>query len=162
MYVSQHEIPEGYDEASGCQVYLYFHERTYCVPSVVLGLRLSSHLLLDPHPLSLPENDAWAVSHALNSLDVLAYAASHIKNIWSVSNGKGAFIPDPTVKLVAASNGQVLTRLGPWYVEPDGEVALKKESEGTTHSALCGRPHKLRRRSKSSMNPAQAPVASAP
>lgn len=66
----------------------------------------------------------------LSSLDVIAFAPSHIKNIWHVSNGEGAFIPDPTVKLVAASNGQVLTRLGPWTIESDGEVALKLESEG--------------------------------
>eukprot|EP00045_Choanoeca_perplexa_P014142 m.164602 g.164602 ORF g.164602 m.164602 type:complete len:874 (-) comp16584_c0_seq1:1668-4289(-) len=102
VFKCQTNIPEGYDKAEGSDVYLYFHA----------------------------DNDAWVITHMLNSLDVIAFAPSHIKNIWHVSNGEGAFIPDPTVKLVAASNGQVLTRLGPWTIEADGEVALKLESDG--------------------------------
>ncbi|EGD79828.1 hypothetical protein PTSG_10811 [Salpingoeca rosetta] len=99
VYLSDHEIPDGYDDASGCKLYLYFHE----------------------------ENDAWVVSHVLNSLDVIAFAPSRITSIWHVATGKGPFVPDPTVKLIAASTGKVLTRLGAWTVEPSGEVALKIE-----------------------------------
>jgi hypothetical protein len=45
------------------------------------------------------DNDAWVLSHQLSSLDVVAYAPSHIKNIWHVNNGKGPFVPDPSVKI---------------------------------------------------------------
>eukprot|EP00730_Choanoeca_flexa_P019040 TRINITY_DN9285_c0_g1_i4.p1 TRINITY_DN9285_c0_g1~~TRINITY_DN9285_c0_g1_i4.p1 ORF type:complete len:874 (+),score=226.91 TRINITY_DN9285_c0_g1_i4:141-2762(+) len=102
VFKSQNTVPDGYDKAEGSSVYLYFHA----------------------------DNDAWVISHKVKSLDVIAFAPSHIKNIWHVANGEGAFVPDPTVKLVAASNGEVLTRLGPWTIEADGEVALKMESEG--------------------------------
>eukprot|EP00056_Hartaetosiga_gracilis_P013581 m.226118 g.226118 ORF g.226118 m.226118 type:complete len:865 (+) comp13863_c5_seq4:6572-9166(+) len=96
---SDHFVPEEYESAAGCSLYIYFHE----------------------------DNDAWVISHELNSLDVLAYCPSHIKNIWHVATGKGPFVPDPTVKLIGG-NGEVLTRLGPWTVEPSGEVALKMEA----------------------------------
>ena len=47
------------------------------------------------------DNDAWVISHILNSRDVLAYAPSRITSIWHVATGKGPYVPDPTVKLVA-------------------------------------------------------------
>lgn len=111
VYRSEHEIPESYGEVAGQHVYLYYHA----------------------------DNDAWVLSHQINSLDVIGYAPSHIKNIWHINNGKGPFIPDPTVKLVTAANGQVLTNLGAWTVEPDGEVALKvvKDGPGSERPFTC-------------------------
>eukprot|EP00049_Salpingoeca_infusionum_P018421 m.357169 g.357169 ORF g.357169 m.357169 type:complete len:862 (+) comp17737_c0_seq1:530-3115(+) len=101
FYCSDHTIPEGYEEAEGYQLYLYFHE----------------------------ENDAWVISHVLNELDVIAYAPTHLKNTWYVATGKGTFLPDPTVKIVSGTDGRVMTRLAPWSVDPDGEVAMKLETE---------------------------------
>jgi len=66
------QVPEEYGEAAGRQLFLYYHA----------------------------DNDAWVISHAVDSLDVLAYAPAHIKATWHVNNGRGPYIPDPTVKLV--------------------------------------------------------------
>jgi hypothetical protein len=50
-YRATHTIPDGYGDASGCELYLYYHG----------------------------DNDAWVISQQLQSLDVIAYAPSHIK-----------------------------------------------------------------------------------
>ena len=88
--------------------------------------------------------DRTPCSQKKGSLDVLAFAPAHIKNVWHVNTGHGPFVPDPNVKLVtgarmcgvrrasqrAVSNGQVLTNLGAWAIDPAAEVALKVTKEG--------------------------------
>jgi hypothetical protein len=81
VYMSNQTIPSGYGQASGSHVYLYYHA----------------------------ENDAWVLSQELASLDVLAYAPTHIKNIWSVNTGHGPFVPDPKVKLLTGLHAFVLS-----------------------------------------------------
>ena len=34
---------------------------------------------------------------------MLAFAPSHIKNVWHINTGHGPFVPDPSVKLITGS-----------------------------------------------------------
>eukprot|EP00051_Salpingoeca_urceolata_P028462 m.486986 g.486986 ORF g.486986 m.486986 type:complete len:856 (+) comp24725_c0_seq1:265-2832(+) len=101
VYKSTHTMPEDFDSVAGMPLLLYYHQ----------------------------ENDAWVISHEPKSLDVVAYAPSHIKNTWHISTGPGPYTPDPSVKLISG-DGDVLTNLSAWTSAADGEVALKMVKEG--------------------------------